>query len=100
VETNSAVYVELRRQMELAKIDEVKNIQVVQVLDTAHPPVKKSKPRRTVIVLGAMMATFLGAVGWNLAKMRLELDPSGDGAQVIARVRTDLLGRWKRDQLR
>src|ERR1043166_3139763 len=62
VETNSAIYIELERQQEIAKIDEVKNIPVVQVLDHARPPVRKSYPPRTTIVLGTMILACL-AVG-------------------------------------
>jgi uncharacterized protein involved in exopolysaccharide biosynthesis len=62
VETNSAIYIELERQQEIAKIDEVKNIPAVQVLDHASPPVRKSYPPRTAIVLGTMILACL-AVG-------------------------------------
>ena len=62
VETNSAIYIELERQQEIAKIDEVKNIPVVQVLDYARPPVRKSFPPRTAIVLGTIVLAGL-AVG-------------------------------------
>ena len=68
VETNSAVYTELRRQLEVSKIDEVKNIPVVQTLDTARVPVRKSTPRRTVIVLGA---TLLATIFLTVIAIRL-----------------------------
>ena len=46
VEMKSAVLTELTKQYELAKIEEVKNISFVNVLDRAVPPVKKSSPNR------------------------------------------------------
>lgn len=50
----------LARQFEAAKLDEAKQGAVVQVVDAAIPPDKKSSPRRSLIVLGAT------AIGWLL----------------------------------
>jgi len=46
VEVNSAVFVELKKQYELARLDEIKNVTMVKVLDGARPPVKKDRPKR------------------------------------------------------
>jgi uncharacterized protein involved in exopolysaccharide biosynthesis len=100
VESNSAVYVELRRQLELAKIDEVKNIPVIQILDTARAPVRKSAPRRSILVLSAMALTFLATLGSILMALRLEHDPNGEGALVLTQVRADLLALWARRRTR
>ncbi|OEU61252.1 MAG: hypothetical protein BA870_05500 [Desulfuromonadales bacterium C00003094] len=45
----------LSRQYEVARIEEVKNPQRIQVLQTAYPPATKSRPKRSLIVL---LATF------------------------------------------
>ena len=70
VEAQTAVWVELRRQLEVAKIDENKTINTVDVLDRASPPVKKAGPARGQYgVIGA----FLGFVASLLALCWLEL---------------------------
>jgi uncharacterized protein involved in exopolysaccharide biosynthesis len=54
----------LTQQFEAAKIDEAKDISIVQVLDKAVEPDRKSKPKRILIVtLTALVAAFI-AVMW------------------------------------
>ena len=45
----------LAKQYELAKLDEAKNATLIQVLDKAIPPEKKSWPKRTIITLLAAL---------------------------------------------
>lgn len=65
VQVNSAIYVELRKQMELARLEEVKNTTIVNVLDVARPPVKKDRPKRAtnsiLAFLGTMVVLSMGA---------------------------------------
>lgn len=63
---HEALYDFLSKQLEAARIDEAKEAVVVQVVDKAVPPEKKSGPRRTLIVLVAMAAAFLMACLWAL----------------------------------
>ncbi|MBN1102209.1 MAG: lipopolysaccharide biosynthesis protein [Deltaproteobacteria bacterium] len=50
----------LTSQHELAKIEEAKDVNTIQVLDRAKPPDRKSSPRRAMIVmLSAIIAFFL-----------------------------------------
>jgi uncharacterized protein involved in exopolysaccharide biosynthesis len=96
VETNSAIYVELKRQLEIAKIDEVKNIPVVQVLDYARPPVRKSYPPRTAIVLGTMIIAWL-AVG--AVVIGRQPDPTAtykDALGLLRKLRADLASDFRR----
>lgn len=53
------IYLELRKQMELAKIQEIKETETLNVLDKAVVPIEKSKPKRTFIVL---IFGFIGLV--------------------------------------
>jgi tyrosine-protein kinase Etk/Wzc len=53
------IYELLGRQYELSKIDEAKESSVVQVLDRAIEPDRKSKPKRTLIVVVSTMAAFV-----------------------------------------
>lgn len=55
------IYELLAKQFELAKIDEAKDSAVVQVMDKAIEPDRKSKPKRSLIVLlSAFVALFIG----------------------------------------
>ena len=62
VEENRAVYITLRQQFEIAKIDEAKEKLLINILDTAEPAVKKTKPKRTLIVILSFFAGLLLAI--------------------------------------
>ncbi len=49
----------LARQFELAKLDEAKEGALIQVVDPAIPPDRKSFPHRSLIVIGATAVGFL-----------------------------------------
>jgi len=60
VEVQNKLFVFLIQQYEQAKIMEAKNIPTVQVLDQAVPPIRKAKPKRLFIMLGAgLVSLFL-----------------------------------------
>ncbi len=63
------------RQYEIAKVDEAKNSNLFQVIDTATPPERKSKPKRALVALGAMFAGFLAACFWHRRKQLQALAP-------------------------
>jgi len=58
------IYEMLAKQFEAAKIDEAKESSVIQVLDKALEPEKKSKPKRLIIVLLTAVATGFIAILW------------------------------------
>ncbi len=58
VQVKSTIFVELTKQAELAKIEEIKNITVVNVLDPGRPSVKKERPRRLVNTTAVFIASF------------------------------------------
>jgi tyrosine-protein kinase Etk/Wzc len=58
------IYELLAKQFEMAKIDEAKESSVIQVLDKAVPPEQKSKPKRSMMVLLAALATGFIATLW------------------------------------
>ena len=84
------------RQFEIAKLDEAKEGPLLQQVDVALPPDRKSKPARALIVLGSVLAAFVLAstvVVWRrYAALRRELDPQA--AEAWARLRG--AWRWKR----
>ena len=67
------------RQYEIAKLDEAKEGPVLQQVDVALPPDRKSKPARAVIVLASTLLALLAAcvfVVWRrYATLSRELDP-------------------------
>jgi len=56
---HEALYEFLGKQLETARIDEANDTLLVQVVDTAVPPEKKSSPHRMLIVLIATVLGFL-----------------------------------------
>ena len=62
----------LARQFELAKLDEAKQGALIQVVDPAIPPDKRSFPKRTLITLGATILGFFFGVFLVLIQARLE----------------------------
>jgi tyrosine-protein kinase Etk/Wzc len=58
----------LAKQFEMAKLDEAKDSPLIQVLDKAVAPEKKSKPKRSLIVLlSTLVAGFIGVL-WAFIK--------------------------------
>lgn len=90
-----AVWEILAKQFEMAKLDEAKDFPLIQVLDKATPPEKKSKPKRSLIVILATLAAGFLAVIW--AFIREALSRSNDDPEQAVRLSElrELL-RWKR----
>ena len=68
----------LAQQYQMAKVDEAQNAPILQVLDAAIPPEKRSSPKRTQMVLMAVVATgfLMCLVAFMLeAKRQAETDP-------------------------
>lgn len=56
------LYEILSKQYELARLEEAKNIALIQVLDNAIPPELKYKPKRAILILTSVMFAFVLAV--------------------------------------
>lgn len=56
------------RQYEAARVDESREGVLVQVVDPAAPPDRKSKPKRTLIILGSAFAGLFLAALWVLSR--------------------------------
>jgi capsule polysaccharide export protein KpsE/RkpR len=79
-----AVFESLTKEYEMAKVQEVKEIPVVKVLDAPNIPDKKSYPPRTLIVL---LGTTLGlcvASTWIFGKTSWEQTDSADPRKAFA----------------
>lgn len=57
-----ALFEQLTKQYELAKINEARDSSSLQVLDEAVTPSKKSKPKRSLIVILATVTAFFGSI--------------------------------------
>ena len=66
------IYEMLAKQFEMAKIDEAKESSVIQVLDKAMPPEQKSKPKRSMMVLIAALATGFLTILYPFIKEALQ----------------------------
>jgi len=81
----------LAQQYETAKIDEAKDSAIIQVMDKAIEPDRKSKPRRSLIVVLSTLVVGLLSVFWAFAHEALEKtrnDP--ERAQRLARLKAYL----------
>jgi uncharacterized protein involved in exopolysaccharide biosynthesis len=68
------------KQFELAKLDEAREGAVIQVLDVAKPPERKSKPGRGLIVVATCLAAgtlLLLLVYIRHSFRQVEADPTG-----------------------
>jgi len=61
---NETVFELLAKEFEVAKLDEAQEGSIVQVVDAAVPPDKRSFPPRTLIVLLLTLVGFFIACGW------------------------------------
>ncbi len=62
------LYELLAKQYELAKIDEAKDATIIQVMDQAIEPDRKSKPRRSLIVLLSTLVALFASILWAFAR--------------------------------
>ena len=56
----------IAKQFEMAKLDEARQGAVIQVVDLAVSPDKRSFPKRTLTVIIATLIAFLAACGWSI----------------------------------
>ena len=88
------LYELLAKQYEIAKIDEARDAALIQVLDQAITPERKTKPKRSLIVLlTALVVGFLGVL-WAFVKEALDrARHEPEQAQRLSLVRKYLLSR-------
>src|SRR6266852_4567465 len=86
-----AVLEALTKEYEMAKVQEVKEIPTVKVLDSAHIPDKKSFPPRMLIVLmGTILATCLGVLFVLGSASWSDIDSQHPGKRFAGEVWVDL----------
>ena len=79
------------RQYEMARLDEARDGTLIQVVDVATPPEKKSKPKRAVIALAVSAGTLLILIAWLMLRHILRQPAEGGGpAFVVSELRAAL----------
>jgi len=85
----------LAKEFEVAKLDEAREGSIIQVVDAAVPPDKKSSPHRTLIVLATTILSFFVAAFWVFMRessaRAFELPENRERLDAIKR-------RWKAKQ--
>jgi tyrosine-protein kinase Etk/Wzc len=81
----------LTRQSEAAKLDEAKSVPILQIVDRAIPPDKKSGPSRKLLTVGFAAFGFLLAVGRGFVELLLNrLRQVPEQAQKLDEIRSAL----------
>lgn len=87
----------LTKQYEIARIDEAKEAAIIQVLDKAGKPTRKSRPHRALIVLLTMFfALFAAGAFVLLSESFRHANEDPHQAERFRRLRESLFGRRRR----
>ena len=76
VQVQTVIFIELKKQIEIAKIEEIKDIPLINVLDAARVPVIKTSPHRLIIlILTLIISTVISSIwiGLEFTKLLKEL---------------------------
>ena len=87
------------RQFELARADEAREGALIQVIDVAKPPERKSKPSKALIAIIATLATGILMLIWiflRRAVVMTKSNPEGAGKLAYIRSRVGNLLPWAR----
>src|SRR5262249_17046470 len=84
VKYREALFELLAKQYEAAKLDEARDALIVQQLDRAIRPDKRSWPKPTVIVMCTAILSFIGAI--LLAFFKENMDRAKGDSQFVARL--------------
>jgi tyrosine-protein kinase Etk/Wzc len=91
VKYNEAIFEVLARQLEIAKLDEAKEGGVIQIVDPASIPERRSFPKRTLMTLGATLVGFSLSVLFALLEVRwVRMSMHPVKAEQLDRLRTAL----------
>ncbi len=73
----------LTSQYEEARIQEARDLRSIRVVDEAVPPIKKHRPRRSIIVILTLLVALAGSVGLAFAADSLESYLASEGAEAV-----------------
>jgi uncharacterized protein involved in exopolysaccharide biosynthesis len=88
---HTALLTLLSKEYEAARIDEAKSAPLIQVIDHAVPPDKRSGPPRALLTLAAGFLGFVGASFWAFVRNTLKrIEQIPENAQKLKQLRTAL----------
>lgn len=97
--TQEALFEQLTKQFELAKLNEARDVSALQVLDEAVAPTVKSTPKRSLIVILATVTAFFCSVFLVFVQEYLsKLSP--ENSAILKNMKADLFGSFKRVKAR
>lgn len=92
-----AIFEQLTKQFEVAKLNEAKDSSAVQVLDDAVVPLRKSKPKRSLIViLSTVTAFFISIFAVFIQEYLSKLSP--EDARILGEIKQSLIRFRKHEQ--
>lgn len=71
-----AIFEIFARQFELAKLDESREGTLLQIIDKASPPERKSKPKRSLVTLGSALAGLVLTGAWLVLRQNKRRQPA------------------------
>jgi tyrosine-protein kinase Etk/Wzc len=92
VKYHETIFELLARQFEMAKLDEAKEGVLVQVVDAAVVPDRKSSPKRGLITIVAFFLGLIGAIVWVLLEESMK---SAREEPARSRLLQELFDAWK-----
>jgi uncharacterized protein involved in exopolysaccharide biosynthesis len=99
VKYSETIFEILARQFEMAKLDEARQGALIQVVDPAVPPDKRSFPKRTLIIFVATLAGFLlGVLSALLLTAFEHLQQDSDAAMKLDVLRRALSFKTMKDR--
>ena len=96
LKTQEALFEQLTKQFELAKINEARDSSSLQVLDDAVAPLHKSKPKRSLIVILSTVTAFFCSIFLVFIREYLaKLSP--EDSAIMAEMKSTLKGMLRRN---
>jgi capsule polysaccharide export protein KpsE/RkpR len=88
---NETLYELLFSQYQSAKIDEARDASVIQVIEKAVPPAKKIKPKRSLMVILAMISGFFISIVLSFFMEYMEgVSGNPDSLEKVARLKSNM----------
>jgi uncharacterized protein involved in exopolysaccharide biosynthesis len=70
VQIQSTIFTTLKQQYEIAKIEEIKNVPIINILDEAKPAALKNGPKKRYWAVGGFLLGFIGSVFYVVFDLR------------------------------
>ena len=91
VRYRQALFDLLIKQYDAARLDEAKDAAIIQVVEPAFPPDRKSSPHRAFILLMFTLLGFLGACSYSFARTFVQNNP--DIPRSMAQLKSALVSK-------